>query len=72
MPEGDNVLQVARVLGRELPGRTLDFVEIQDLGPVAELAGRRVQAVEPRLRVKTENQDSTRFIQDAPVGVKCR
>ena len=48
MPEGDNVLQVARVLGRELPGRTLDFVEIQDLGPVAELAGRRVQAVEPR------------------------
>ena len=46
MPEGDNVLQVARVLGRELPGRTLDHVELKDQGPIPELVGRRVESVE--------------------------
>lgn len=46
MPEGDNVLQVTRVLRGELPGRALDRVEIRDQGTVAELAGRRVESVE--------------------------
>ena len=46
MLEGDNVLQVARVLGRELPGRTLDRVELKDRGVIAELAGRRVEGID--------------------------
>lgn len=46
MPEGDNIRWVARQLGAELPGRILDRVEIKDLGPVAALAGRRVEGVE--------------------------
>lgn len=46
MPEGDNVLQVARVLRGELPGRVLDRVELRDRGVIAELAGSRVEAVD--------------------------
>jgi endonuclease VIII len=47
MPEGDNVLQVARMLARELPGRTLDLVRTSDLGDLPDLAGRRVESVQP-------------------------
>jgi endonuclease VIII len=46
VPEGDNVLQVARVLRAELTGRALDRVELHDQGVVAELAGRRVESVD--------------------------
>lgn len=46
MPEGDNILQVTRVLRGELPGRTLDHVELQDQGVIPELAGREVEAVD--------------------------
>lgn len=46
MPEGDNILQVARVLRGELAGRVLDRVRIQDVGELPELIGRRVDAVE--------------------------
>src|SRR5688500_2706387 len=47
MPEGDNVRQVARVLGGELPGRRLDLVALKDLGVQPDLAGRRVESVQP-------------------------
>jgi len=46
VPEGDNVLQTARMLGRELPGRALDLVEMKDQGVQPDLAGRRVDSVE--------------------------
>ena len=46
MPEGDNILQVARVLRRELPGRVLDRIELNDHGVLDELAGSRVEAVD--------------------------
>lgn len=46
MPEGDTVHRIARILGAELPGRTLDGLELRDLGPIGELAGRRIEAVE--------------------------
>jgi endonuclease-8 len=46
VPEGDNILQVTRVLRGELPGRVLDRVELQDQGVLADLAGRRVEAVD--------------------------
>jgi endonuclease-8 len=46
VPEGDNILQVTRVLRGELPGRLLDRVELQDQGVLADLAGRRVESVD--------------------------
>lgn len=48
MPEGDTVHRIARVLARELTGRTLDRIEIRDRGEVRELAGHRVDGVEAR------------------------
>ena len=48
MPEGDNILRVATVLGREITGRTVDRIEIQDLGVVRELAGTSVEEVAAR------------------------
>ena len=48
MPEGDTIRRVATVLGREVTGRTLDRLELNDRGEVAELAGRRIDGVEPR------------------------
>ena len=48
MPEGDNVLRVARILERELAGRRLDRVELRDRGAVPELAGRAVERIEAR------------------------
>lgn len=48
MPEGDTVHRIARILGRELTGRTLDGLELHDRGPVRELEGRRIEAVEAR------------------------
>lgn len=46
MPEGDNVLKVARVLGAELTGREVTTVALHDRGEVRELAGKRVEKVE--------------------------
>jgi endonuclease-8 len=46
VPEGDNIRQVARALQGELPGRVLDRVELKDQGVLADLAGRRVEAVD--------------------------
>src|SRR5688500_6300309 len=46
MPEGDNILRVATVLTRELAGKTLDQLQINDQGVVEELAGRRVESIE--------------------------
>jgi endonuclease VIII len=46
VPEGDNILQVTRVLRGELAGRTLDHVELQDRGVIPELAGREVESVD--------------------------
>ena len=48
MPEGDTVHRIARVLGAELTGRPLDRLELHDRGPVPELTGRTVEAVEAR------------------------
>lgn len=47
MPEGDTIHRVARVLGREVEGKTLDALVLQDRGEVPELAARRIDAVEP-------------------------
>jgi endonuclease-8 len=46
MPEGDTVHRVARVLGAELPGRTLTKIALHDRGEVSELAGCTVESVE--------------------------
>jgi endonuclease-8 len=46
VPEGDNVLRSATVLGRELTGRTLTRLELHDHGEVRELAGLPIRAVE--------------------------
>jgi endonuclease VIII len=48
MPEGDTVHRIARVLRRELQGRTLTRLVVRDRGDVPELAGRRVDLVEAR------------------------
>jgi endonuclease VIII len=48
MPEGDTVHRIARVLGSELSGRLLARLFVRDHGDIAELAGRRVDAVEAR------------------------
>lgn len=46
MPEGDTVHRTARILREELPGRTIDRLELRQLGVVRELEGRAVEAVE--------------------------
>jgi endonuclease VIII len=46
MPEGDTIRRIVRALEKELPGRTLDRVELRDRGEVAELGGRRITGVE--------------------------
>lgn len=48
MPEGDNVLRVATVLGRELTGRIIDRLRLHDRGDIVELAGKRVERIEAR------------------------
>lgn len=48
MPEGDTVHRNARVLQRELQGRTLARVFVRDRGDVPELAGRTVTSIEAR------------------------
>jgi endonuclease VIII len=48
MPEGDTVHRIARVLSRELQGRTLVRLVVRDRGDVPELSGRRVDLVEAR------------------------
>jgi endonuclease-8 len=48
MPEGDTVHRNARVLNRELQGRTLARLFVRDRGDVVELAGRTVTLVEAR------------------------
>jgi endonuclease VIII len=45
MPEGDTVHRIARVLASELQGRLLERLFVRDHGDIAELAGRRVDAV---------------------------
>ena len=47
MPEGDNIKRVATVLSREITGHVLDKLELNDLGEVKELAGTRIEKVEP-------------------------
>jgi endonuclease-8 len=46
LPEGDTIHRIARALGRELPGNEIALLETHDLGPVRELAGKRVESVE--------------------------
>jgi endonuclease VIII len=46
MPEGDTIRRIVRALEKELPGRTLDRLELRDRGEVMELAGRRITGVE--------------------------
>jgi endonuclease-8 len=45
MPEGDNVLRSATVLGRELSGRQLTSLELRDLGEVTELRGQQIGSI---------------------------
>jgi endonuclease VIII len=45
MPEGDTIHRIVRALEKELPGRTLDRLELRDRGEVRELAGRRIAGV---------------------------
>ena len=45
MPEGDSIHRIARALGRDLVGKTLDRVETHDQGVIKELAGRKVASV---------------------------
>lgn len=47
MPEGDTVLRVARVLGREIVGKRVDRLTLRDRGDLSELAGAVVEGVEP-------------------------
>lgn len=46
MPEGDTIHRIARVLGRELTGKQIDRIFLHDRGEIAELAGKRVEAIE--------------------------
>jgi endonuclease VIII len=45
VPEGDTIRRIVRALEKELPGRTLDRLELRDRGEVAELRGRRITGV---------------------------
>jgi endonuclease-8 len=46
MPEGDTVHAVADVLSRELPGRTLERLELKDRGEIRQLRGAKIERVE--------------------------
>jgi endonuclease-8 len=46
MPEGDTVHRVAGILRKELPGKTLNRLELHDIGEVRELAGHRIESVQ--------------------------
>lgn len=46
MPEGDTVHRTARILREELPGRTIDRLELRQTGEVPELHGRTIESVE--------------------------
>lgn len=46
MPEGDTVHRVARVLGREVTGKTVTALALRDRGAIEELSGRVVEGVE--------------------------
>jgi endonuclease-8 len=46
MPEGDTVHRTARILREELPGRTIEQLELRQTGTVPELVGRAVESVE--------------------------
>lgn len=46
MPEGDVVHRIARLLGGELAGKRVERLELRHHGPLPELAGREVEAVE--------------------------
>lgn len=48
MPEGDNILRYATVLGSELSGRTVDRLFLHDHGDVPELGGSAVERIEAR------------------------
>lgn len=48
MPEGDNILRYARILGSAMTGKPIDRLTVQDLGVVPELAGARVDLIEAR------------------------
>lgn len=45
MPEGDNILRSATVLGPELTGRTIDALFLHDRGEIKELQGKAVESV---------------------------
>lgn len=47
MPEGDTIRRIATALRREVVGRSVDALEVRDRGPIDELVGRRIDAVEP-------------------------
>lgn len=47
MPEGDTIHRVARILGREITGKTVTSLSLHDRGDVSELAGRVIDGVEP-------------------------
>jgi endonuclease VIII len=48
VPEGDTIHRISRALAAELPGRAVDRLMLRDRGELAELVGRRVEAVEAR------------------------
>ena len=48
MPEGDNILRYATVLGRELSGKPVDRLFLHDHGEVPELVGSTIERIEAR------------------------
>ena len=48
MPEGDNILRYARVLGADLTGKTVDRLFLHDHGEVPELVGSTIERIEAR------------------------
>ncbi len=48
MPEGDTVLKIARVLERDLVGRSLEGIWLRNRGDVSPLVGATIDAVETR------------------------
>ena len=47
MPEGDNIKRVASVLAREIVGRPLAHLALNDQGDVPELDGKEIESVHP-------------------------
>lgn len=47
MPEGETVPRIARVLAREVTGRSVSRLVVRDQGVVDELAGVTIEGVEP-------------------------